>query len=181
VKQSENNEILKQVEFALKLDEKTRGSYLFQAIWIDTLLKQIIAQHFCPNDYKKQGMLIGTILNDLTLNLKIKHFLRILELYPKIKSKHLKIKKKLENVRELRNKFAHSQLDTSAEFLSKKADYIRLIEYKDGKKNYYNITSQIIQAKNAEIAKLHFELNEIISDMTGGKLGKLVPIGKLDS
>ena len=167
--------------FTLKFDEKTRGSYLFQAIWIDTLLNQIISHHFCPEDSKKQGMLIGLILNELSFNSKIKYFLRILETYSQIALKHSQLKKKLENVRKFRNKIAHSKLDTSAKFLSKKTNYIRLIYYENGRERYYNITEQLIKEKNAEISKLHFALNDILSDMTDGKLGKLTPIGRLDS
>jgi len=175
-----NAVIIKQMGFVLKFDEKTRGAYLFQAIWIDTLLNQIIACHFCSTDYKKQGMLTGLILNELTFSSKIRYFLRILESYPEIASKHPNIKKKLENVREFRNKVAHSKLDTSGEFLSKKTNYIRLIYFKNGKRAHYNITEQLNKEKTSEIVKLHYALNEILVDLTGGELGKLIPIGRLD-
>ena len=112
-----DQDIISQMKFSLEFDEKTRGPYLFQAIWIDTLLNQIISYYFCTTDLKKQGMLIGLVLNEISFNSKIKYFLKILELYPKMMVKYPKIETKLDNIRDFRNKIAHSKLDDESKLL----------------------------------------------------------------
>lgn len=173
-------EIISQMKFSLDFDEKTRGPYLFQAIWIDTILNQIISYYFCPTDPKKQGSMIGLILNEMSFNSKIRHFLKILESYPEMIIKYPKIETKLDNIRDFRNKIAHSKLDTSGEFLSKKKNYIRLSYYKKGKMKYYEINNSIRKQKTKEIVDVHYILNDILNHISDGKLGNLIPIGNLD-
>ena len=175
-----DQDIISQMKFSLEFDEKTRGPYLFQAIWIDTLLNQIISYYFCTTDLKKQGMLIGLVLNEISFNSKIKYFLKILELYPKMMVKYPKIETKLDNIRDFRNKIAHSKLDTSSEFLSKKKNYIRLSYYKNGKLMHYEISESIRKEKTHEIVDVHYVLNDILNHISDGKFGNLIPMGNLD-
>ena len=176
-----NEDIISQMKFPIEFDEKTRGQYLFQAIWIDTLLNQIISYYFSPTDQKKQGMLVGLVLNDISFNSKIKYFLKILESYPEMMKKFPKIETKLENIRDFRNKIAHSKLDTSEEFLSKKRNHIRLSYYKNGLLKHYEISESIRKEKISEIVNMHFDLNTILHHISNGKFGNLIPIGRLDT
>jgi hypothetical protein len=52
-------------EFAAEI----RGKFLNSTAWIETLLNDILAGYFCPDD-KRQGLFFSEVVNDMRLNSK---------------------------------------------------------------------------------------------------------------
>lgn len=133
----------KQLDKLYALDRHIRGSYILQANWIENLITEGIAQHFCPNDPERKNFMISLVLKEIFFSPKINIYLNLIELeYPKANVKLKEFRKRLEEIRNLRNRLAHAVLDTSDDFLNKKqTDRIRLQYYKDGKKEFQEITT----------------------------------------
>jgi hypothetical protein len=43
------------------------------------------------------------------------------------------------------------------------------------------VTESLNKEKTKEIVDVHYELSDILFEMSDGKLGKLIPIGRLDA
>lgn len=151
-----------QFTFVHEFDSNYRGKYLIQATLIENLIDEILGYHFCPDNKINREMLIATIVNGLTFNTKINNFLKILKnQHTKLHKSNPKLKKQLENLRDLRNKFAHSTPDFTQSFLEKKTDYVRLTFYKNGKQETQDISFSFIRKRLAECSKMVFELTTI--------------------
>lgn len=144
----ENSELVKQADVEYKLATRIRAPFLEQAIVIDRLIADIISQHFCP-DEEKRTLFFSLITNGITLSFhaSINVFEKLLKLcYPDLYEKHLF--KKLDTIRNFRNRIAHSMLDTSEEFLAKGyTDRIRLVVHMDGKQKHQTITNKDINER----------------------------------
>jgi hypothetical protein len=127
----------------MKLDMAIRGSYLAHVIPIEEIVKDIISHHFCSEE-RRRLQLISLILHgrDFTFSSSIEILERILTSYPEVQNKYPNIRRELDKIRRLRNELAHSELDTSEEFLSKDLkDTIRLRLYDNqGNTLYREIT-----------------------------------------
>lgn len=132
----------KQLDQLYALDRHIRGSYILQTNWIENLITESIAYHFCHNDAERRNLMISLVLKSVNFSSKINMYLNLIELeYPKANVKLKEFGKRLEVIRNLRNRFAHAVIDTSDEFLKKEqTDRIRLEYYKDGKKEFQEIT-----------------------------------------
>lgn len=152
-----------QFEFVHEFDSDSRGKYLIQATLIENLIDEILGYHFCPDNKVNREMLVATIVNDLGFSTKINNLLKILKTsYPKLHKNSPKLKNQLEHVRELRNKFAHSTPDFTERFLEKKTDYIRLIFYKNGKKETQDLSFSFIIRRLKECTGIILQLTKIL-------------------
>lgn len=126
-----------QINRVYDLSKEIRGRFLDQAIPIEMLIDDIISWHFCPEETRR-SLFFSLVTPKLTFSTKIKILKTILELrYPDLLKEYLKLMGEIEKIKNLRNKFAHSMLDASEEFLEKGYDdRIRLIFYKKGEKKY---------------------------------------------
>lgn len=170
------NTIEEYLTFAFDFDQETRGSYLYQSAEIESLIEQIIAYHYCGDDVKKLNSFLSLVLSEINFNSKIRIFIKLLEKYPEFKRNFNVIKSSLENVRNFRNKLAHSKLDTSYKFIQQRHHKIRLIMHKDEKIQFLEITKKIMEQKYREIATLHIQLNGIGSVVSKGVIGMLHPM-----
>jgi len=155
-----------QISKHFELDYNIRGSYLVQAIAIESIISDIIGHYFCQNN-NRFGHFVGIIMNKsgITLASKIKILGKILQYnHPKQYKKYAKLMKQLKNVNEFRNLLAHSSSSYSQKFLSKKLDdRIVLAYYKDGKRVERIITKKDIEEKTTEFADIIDRLIEILS------------------
>lgn len=126
-----------QINRIYNLSKEIRGRFLDQAIPIEMLIDDIISWHFCPED-TRQSLFFSLVSPKLTFSTKIQILKTILQLrYPDLLKEYPKLIGEIKELKNLRNKFAHSMLDASEEFLEKGYDdRIRLIFYKKGKKKY---------------------------------------------
>ena len=77
----------------------------------------------------------------------------------------------MEKIRDLRNRFAHSIPDTTVEFIREKKNFIRLMYYKNGKKEFYEITKELIDRKLRDTSTVISNLRNILELVSGGKSG----------
>ena len=156
-----------------EFDMHVRGKYTIQANWIDYYLAEVITMHFFPNVVEDHRLLHSIINNQIGFVGKIKTFETILKLYPDLEKKFSKMVKKIDDIREFRNKIAHSVLDTSDEFLNKNQfDRIRLQFNKNGKEEYYEITKELIDGKLHDTGVILQQLIEILESIEKKHLEK---------
>jgi hypothetical protein len=146
-----------------ELDYSIRGSYLVQAITIESLITDIISQYFCQNN-KRRGLFFGSVMNRITFSDKIRILNQILEHhYPQSYKKYDKLKKQLETVNKLRNLLAHSLSSYSPEFVNKFDDRIVMSFYKDGKLVKRTITIQDVAKNTRDFESIVDKLYEILT------------------
>lgn len=157
-----NSEEGKQLQQLYQLAKEIRGPYLDQAITIELLVGDIISQHFCPEE-DRRNLFFSLVISELNFFAKIRILEKLLELrYPDLVKKHPTIISELEKVRSFRNRIAHSMLDTSDEFLAKGyTDRIQLDIYKDGKRKQQVVTRAEINERLATCTRLVLVLRDI--------------------
>ena len=120
-----------------------RGSILDQAIWIEALIDDIVAWHFCPQEAKR-NLLFSLVLKgtELTFSDKIGILECLLRLeYSELKEQYPGLKDHLDKLRRLRNRLAHAMLDTSDQFLQRNhTDRIQLVYFEDGREKQWVLT-----------------------------------------
>jgi hypothetical protein len=93
-------------------DQNTRTQIIYNAIHLEGLVEEIIAWHFCPNEEKHlwyKSLIFKT--GELSFSKKITILKGILQqFYPDIYAATLGLIKRLNDIREMRNDFAHSEL-----------------------------------------------------------------------
>lgn len=141
------------------LDKSIRGPYLIQAIAIEGLISSILSEHLCPDD-KKRSLLYSLILNKLNFAAKIRALEELVSIeFPEVVPKYKELFKGLVTIRELRNTFAHSYVDTSdvriAETTSKS---IYLEYYKRGTRHYEEFSVKRINKELAYCSKIIVKL-----------------------
>ncbi|HZS73822.1 MAG TPA: hypothetical protein VFA69_04885 [Candidatus Nitrosotalea sp.] len=149
-------EKIKLLDHIYKFDSLYRGKYLIMSNWVEDTIGGLISEHFIPKDKNKRDLLYSLILINIPFNSKIRIFLQILERsYPSLNDKHSSLKQDLERIRNLRNRFAHSVLDTSDEFLEKKQyDRINLEFHKDGERKFHEITQKYIDGEISFVGRV---------------------------
>ena len=100
------------IQRILAYDRLFRSQLLYQAISLEGVVDEIIAWHFCP-DPMKHGLFMALLFREGEIGFAKK--IRILRRlhrasYPDLDEPFKFLLKRLELLRELRNKFAHSRL-----------------------------------------------------------------------
>jgi len=120
-----------------------RGNFLDVAIWIEKLIEDIIASHFCT-DSENRALFFSLIMNspEFTFYRKIGIFDELLKIcYPDLYKLHSDLLKKLDKIRKFRNRLAHATLDITDNFLSKNAiDRVQIRYYEKGREKQQVIT-----------------------------------------
>lgn len=130
------------VELVYELAKNIRAPFIEQAISIERIIDGIIARHFCPIEELQQQFLSVILGDRMTFSEKINILETVLrDSYYDFYQKHKKLKQELTQIRQFRNRLAHSLLDTSTKFLEQKhRDRIQLLYYKDGRTKQHVIT-----------------------------------------
>jgi len=156
--------LFEQLKRLYKRSQEIRGSILDQAIWIERIIEDIIAYEFFPDEGEqdKRMKMISFILNirDLTFSSKVDALERLLKMrHSNIISNHPALLPTLNKIRKLRNRLAHSALDTSEEFLAKHhEDRIQIFFYEDGREKKQVLTLQEMHERLKECSKVIQEL-----------------------
>lgn len=159
-----NSELAKRIDAQYSLSAEIRAPFLEQAIAIDRLVADIISQHFCPNE-EKRNLFFSLITNGTTITFSasinmLKTLLKVC--YPDLDDKHSELIRELEKIRDFRNRIAHSMLDTSDEYLEKGyTDRIRLVFHRDGEQKHQIITKDEIRKRLAACTKVVYALIDI--------------------
>jgi len=147
----------KQIDKQYQLDREIRGSILEQAITIEGFVEDIIATHFCP-DLERRYLLHSLIISTPHLGFpsKVKILKGLLRIcYPDLLQNFPDVIDELDKVRRFRNRIAHSALDTTPEWLANKfTDRIRLVYYKDGRREQQVVTLDDIKEKQIAFSRL---------------------------
>jgi hypothetical protein len=86
--------------------------------------------------------------------------------YPDLDEKYPKLNKDLSDIKDFRNKIAHSMLDTSYEFLAKKnTDQIQFKSFKNGQTQSHKVTSDDIKEKLKHCTQVVLMLGDIQSEV----------------
>jgi hypothetical protein len=95
-----------------EIDRLVRSHIIYEAISLESMVDQIIAWHFCPDETKHlwfQSLLFR--VGEVPFSNKIRILKKLLrECYPDIWESVPGLTNKLDDIRDLRNKFAHSEL-----------------------------------------------------------------------
>jgi hypothetical protein len=97
-----------------RYDQEARGKIIYAAVRVESVIEQIIAEHFC--DKKDQAMFISLlfIVGQITFSQKLIILKKLFkEYYPDLLTTFPKIFSRLDKLRELRNKLAHSKIGYS--------------------------------------------------------------------
>jgi len=147
-----------------KLAQEIRGPFLEQAIFVEKLIEDIIAQHFCP-DEGRRDLFLSLVINgtDLTFSNKIAIFERLLRLcHGQLLEKYGDLVDEIHKIRKFRNRTAHAMLDSSEEFLRRGFDdRIQLIFQEDGRKKRQVITVTERNERLAACSKVVMALSDI--------------------
>ena len=156
-KLDKNSALDRQLMRVFEQAKNVRGLFLEQAIFIENLIGDIIAGHFCPEENRRR-LLFSLIINDrnFTFSSKIKILKQLLKLrYPELGEKYPEVIKELKKVMEFRNKVAHRMLDSSEQFLAKKlTDRIQLVYFKDGQEKREVVTVKDMQKRLRACSRL---------------------------
>lgn len=145
-------------------DRQYRSQIIYLATIIDDYISQCIAWHFCT-DPKKHLAFMSLLFNrgEVPFSKKIDIFEFILKNeYPDLHKETKGLKNKLEKLRELRNKFAHSTLALELDKL-KKADagiYITKLGRK-GEQEVEFLSEEDLKAQTDEYSEMMLRLMEL--------------------
>jgi hypothetical protein len=137
------------------LDTQIRGGCLTQALWAEMFVGDSIAIHFAFDQERR--LLLGSLVLDLMgFAIKVRIFGKLLQIkYPEILKQHPNLLNQLDSMRILRNRMAHSTLDTSDEWVNEEhADCIRLVYNKDGQRKKLIMTLDDVKKKLADGSQL---------------------------
>ena len=147
-----------------RLAQEIRGPFLEQAIFIEKLIEDIIAHHFCP-DESRRDLFLSLVINgtDLTFSNKIAIFERLMILcYRHLLEKHEHLVDEIQKIRKFRNRIAHAMLDSSDAFLAHGYDdRIQLVYLEDGRKKQQVITLAERRTRLAVCSKVVIALSDI--------------------
>ena len=144
-----------------ELAKHIRGGFMDQSIWIDTILTDILATHFCPDPIKR-GLLSSDVIAgpDSAFSSRIQLLRKILKTsYGSFTQEHPNFCDQLDKIRRFRNRLAHAHLDTSDAFLSKGyTDRIQLAFYEEGERKTQVITVAEIDDRFRECSAVILKL-----------------------
>jgi hypothetical protein len=145
---------------------QVRGPFLEQAIFIERIIDDIVSNHFCL-DENRRNLFFSLVMPEIIFSKKIEILKQLLNsCYPDLGKKHPKLIKDLDNIRDFRNEIAHAMLDTSDEFMSKKClDRIQFKSFKKGQTKPDEVTSENIKEKLKDCTRIILMLGEIQSEV----------------
>jgi hypothetical protein len=126
-----------------ELAKHVRGAFMDQAIWIDVIVTDILAQYFAPDTNKRMLLSSDVIAGpDASFSSRIRLLQKILlRSYTSFAQEFPKLCDQLDKIRRFRNRLAHAHLDTSDAFMSKGyEDRIQLVFFEDGSEKTQMIT-----------------------------------------
>jgi hypothetical protein len=130
----------------LELDRLVRSHVIYEAIALEGVIDNIISAHFCTDETKHiwfQSLIFRD--GEVTFSKKIIILKKLLSnCYPEIDKLVPSLTKKLDDIRDLRNKFAHSALVLEKNKLAEAGDkgvFLRFI--KDGQEKEELITKEL--------------------------------------
>jgi hypothetical protein len=138
-----------------------RGNFIDQAIWIDVLITDILAQYFVPDEGKRR-LLSSEVLarSDASFSGCIDILRKVVfRSYVTFKDEYPDLFDKLGKIRRFRNRLAHAHLDTSTEFVAKgHKDRIQIVFYEDGATKTQIITFKESKTRLAECSAVMLQL-----------------------
>ena len=140
------------------LAEKIRGAFIEQTIWIDHLLSDMLAVFFCA-DQSKRALLFSEVLTgqDFRFSTRISLLEAVLEkLRPDLAKPAESLIKKLDKIRRLRNRLAHSHLNATREEIAKLGEHKRITFcfYEDGERKEQTISEEEWRVRMAETSEV---------------------------
>jgi hypothetical protein len=147
-----------------ELSRHIRGSFMDQAIWIDVLITDILAQYFAP-DVERRSIFSGDVLGGATLDKKISLLKKIVtRSYADFIKECPDSFPLLEKIKAYRNRLAHALVDTSPEALAEEnADCVRFISHKNGVTDSLKVTVAESDKRLGECSKVVFALIKLQS------------------
>jgi len=141
-----------------------RGAFVDQTIWIDVLVTDLLAHYFSP-DPVRRSLLHSEVLTgrDASFNGRLEVLEDVVNLsFPDFKKKYPLLFKSLSNIRRLRNRLAHAQVDNGDEFLRKGyTDRIQLVFHEKGSKRTQIIMVPEFKERLKECTKCILALVEL--------------------
>ncbi len=148
IEEPPRDEFQQGLEKLFDIDRLVRSHVIYEAISVESIIDRIISWHFCPDETKHlwfQSLLFRE--GEVGSSKKIRMLKKLLpDCYPDIFEKVPGLINKLDDIRGIRNKFAHSELVLDEDKV-KKADGkgVFLRSVKDGK-----IVEEFISVETAE-------------------------------
>jgi hypothetical protein len=105
-------EVPNHIQLVLDYDRLFRSQVLYEGIALESAVDQVIAWHYCSEPYK-HASLFSFVFRDgeITFGKKIRILSSIMkESYPELAETFSSLRKQLDRLRVMRNKFAHSEL-----------------------------------------------------------------------
>jgi hypothetical protein len=135
-----------------------------QAIWLDVLVTDILAQYFAPHEDRRK-LLSSEVLAGphLSFSGRIKVLQKVVaRSYGSFVQEHPALFERLDKIRRFRNRLAHSHLDTSDEFIAKGfKDRIQIVFYEEGTTKQQVITVEESDERLKECSAILLKLVEL--------------------
>ena len=148
----------------LEFADDLRGRYLSFTSVLETMLSEIITKYFCNNDQRK-GLFFTEIANGqaMSFSIKINILSKIIKKdYRDILLKYPDIIKRLNVIRDFRNKLAHAAVDLSEDALEKDGRFgVGFITFKNGKRHIKHVSLEDSINNYHDIAKVILILREL--------------------
>jgi hypothetical protein len=132
-----------QLNRIFELAKHVRGAFMDQAIWIDVIVTDILAQYFVADTGKRMLLTSDVIAGpDSSFSSRIQLLGKIVSRsYTSFAQEYPNICDRLDKIRRFRNRLAHAHLDTSDAFMRKGyKDRIQIAFYEDGTEKTQVIT-----------------------------------------
>ena len=155
----------KDVQIAEAFNQATRISGFILALTslTELVIANIIADYYSEN-LDKRNKMFYEISENLRLDQKRRTLMRILTetSFQNTMAHYPNLNHRLERLRDLRNRVAHSFPDTSDEFLAKRySDRVRYVWYKNGQKDSIDLTYVDAESQIRECSRLFLDMEEI--------------------
>jgi hypothetical protein len=133
---ADSEELQRRISRTFEMDRMVRSHIIYETTAIEGVVDSIISWHFCPDENKHiwfQSLLFRD--GEISFSKKIIILQKILkEFYPDLNKSVKGLTKKLDDIRMLRNKFAHSELMLDEDKIKEADDKgVFLKSIKDGK------------------------------------------------
>ncbi len=153
-----DREKLKVLNEYYKYDKEIRGEFLIQANWVEDFIEQIISKLLVEKNDEERRELLISILRRIQFSTKVSLLSTLMKKYlSEFKMEESDIFKELDEIKNIRNMFAHSVMDLRDEFLdSNPRDVVQYEFKKDGKTIYKKFTKK----KLKECRDLVFKLTD---------------------
>jgi hypothetical protein len=158
--ENEDEQLYEMFQRREKFDQEARGKIIYAAVRVESVIEQIIAEHFCDEKDKAMFISLMFIVGQVTFSQKLIILKKLFkEFYPDLLKLFPKMFNRLEKLRELRNKLAHSRIGYSfytdreerrRSFNEKSVPGTTLEYYKDGYVVHEDISRGQIEETLAE-------------------------------